>query len=189
MQLSDHKGYTQALAKLETLEQDAITARAQAGAAQAAVAATEERALTLPMTSASSEAGLARRQDEATAAGARARAAEEARDTQRQVVERMEQEATAQLVSRAREAHGKAVSRMGAGIRELLAGMDDEAAAHDALWRSLAEELPPGSPLVDRIERSVPSLRLEILDDHRRDQARELLALWLREAKAAGYRV
>jgi hypothetical protein len=138
MRLSDHKGYVQALAKLETLEQDAITARAQAEAAQAALTATKERALTLPVTSASFDADLARRRS-AHPAGARAGATEEACDAQRQVVERMEQEATAQLVARARDTHGKAISRMGMAIRELLAGMDDEATARNALRRSLED--------------------------------------------------
>jgi|GEM_PF-4062150 len=74
-------------------------------------------------------------------------------------------------------------------MRELLAGMEDEANARAALSRSLVEELPTGSPAAERIEHSVPVLHLEILDPHRRDQARELLSMWLRDAKAAGYRV
>jgi hypothetical protein len=189
MRMSDHRGYAQAVAKLETLEQETITARAQAEAAQAAVAATEERALTLKYTSASFDADLARRRDEAKSAGARAGAAEEARDAQRQVVEQTGQAATAQIVSQAHDRHAKAVSRIGAAIRKLLAGMEDEQDARATLWRSLVEELPPGSPLVEQIERSLPALKLEILDPHRRDQARELLSLWLRDAKAAGYRV
>jgi hypothetical protein len=189
MKLSDHRGYSQALAKLETLEGELITARAQAEAAQAAFAATEERALTLKYTSAGFDADLARRRSSPHPAGARAGAAEEARDAQRQVVEQTGQAATAQIVSQAHDRHAKAISRMGAGIKELLAGMEDEAAARDALWRSLVEELPPGSPLVEQIERSLPALKLEILDSHRRDQARELLAQWLNDAKAAGYRI
>jgi hypothetical protein len=51
------------------------------------------------------------------------------------------------------------------------------------------EELPPGSPAAESIEHSVPVLHLEILDGHRRDQARELLSMWPRDAKASGYRV
>ena len=139
-------------------------------------------------------------QDELAAAQAKAKKAREAlaraqaaqeqaarSEHEREEAERAEREQ--HLCTVARAEHAKAVARVGAAIRELLAAAAQEQAVYWEQFAALEAQMGGQVAAASRVHRYLAPLAVFGTDRYGRSMVSDALETWLVEAKAAGYQV